>query len=120
MLNFVNQLRGFNGVLAAFQALDQDICHDGCSLPAAVIKAQKRLKRMKEADSDNSSLHATTKQSLENKVSDIIERLESLPQDTSKPCQKTVDNCTIGAGCFASGALKLLDLITEPAAPNSL
>lgn len=118
-LYFVNQLRGLNGVLAAFQALDQDICHDGCSLPAAVIKAQKRLKRMKE-EIGYSSLHATTKQSLENEVSDIIERLESLPQDTSQPCQKTVGNCTIGAGCFASGALKLLDLITEPAAPHSL
>jgi tetrahydromethanopterin S-methyltransferase subunit A len=118
-LYFVNQLRGFNGVLAAFQALDQDICHGGCSLPAAVIKAQKRLERMKEGIG-NSSLPATTRQSLENKASHILERLESLPQDTSQPCQKTVGNCTIGAGCFASGVLKLFDLITEPTAPNSL
>lgn len=118
-LYFTNQLRGFNGVLAAFQALDEDICHDGCSLPAAVIKGQKRLTRLKEGI-DNSSLPKETKQGLENRVNDIIERLESLPQDTSQPCRKTVGDCTIGAGCFASRALKLLDLITEPAPPKGL
>jgi len=116
-LYFANQLRGFNGVLAAFQALDGDICHDGCSLPAAVIKAQKRLKRLKE-DIGNSSLSEETKQRLEGRANEFIERFESLPQDKSQPCQKTVGNCTIGAGCFASGALKLLDLITQPAQPS--
>lgn len=118
-LYFTNQLRGFNGVLAAFQALDHDICHDGCSLPAAVIKAQKRLNRLKEGIAD-SSLSGETKQGLESRVNEFVERLESLPQDTSQPCRKTVGDCTIGAGCFASGALKLLDFITEPAPPKGL
>ncbi|MFH1991777.1 MAG: tetrahydromethanopterin S-methyltransferase subunit A [Pseudomonadota bacterium] len=118
-LYFANQLRGFKGVLATFQAMDRDICHDGCSLPAAVIKAQKRLKRLKEGIS-NSSLSEKTKQRLEGGVNDFIERMESLPQDKSQPCQKTVGNCTIGVGCFTSGAVKLLDLITEPASPNYL
>ena len=115
-LYFANQLRGYNGVLAALQAIDGDMCHNGCSLPAAVLKAQKRLNRLKE-DFGNSSLSGETKQRLEGKANGFIEMLESLPQDTSQPCQKTVGNCTIGAGCFASGALKMLDLITEPARP---
>ena len=118
-LYFVNQLRGYSGVLAAFEALDRDICHNGCSLPAMVITAQKRLKRLKEGIS-NSSFSDGKRQELENRVNDLIERLESLPQDTSQPCQKTVGKCTIGAGCFASGALKLMDLITEPAPPKNL
>jgi len=115
-LYFANQLRGFNGVLAALQAIDGDMCHNGCSLPATVLKAQKRLNRLKE-DLGNSSLSGETKQRLEGSANGFIEMLESLPQDTSQPCQKTVGNCTIGAGCFASGALKLLELITEPAQP---
>ncbi|MFH1950673.1 MAG: tetrahydromethanopterin S-methyltransferase subunit A [Pseudomonadota bacterium] len=115
-LYFANQLKGFNGVLAALQAIDGDMCHNGCSLPAAVLKVQKRLNRLKE-DLGNSSLSGETKQRLEGSANGFIEILESLPQDTSQPCQKTVGNCTIGAGCFASGALKLLDLITEPAKP---
>jgi hypothetical protein len=84
-----------------------------------VITAQKRLKRLKE-DISNSSFSDGKKQELENRLNDFMERLESLPQDTSQPCQKTVGKCTIGAGCFASGALKLMDLITEPAAPKNL
>jgi hypothetical protein len=118
-LYFANRLRGFNGVLAAFQTIDEDICHNGCSLPGAVIKAEKRLKRLKEGIG-NSSLSEETKQRLEGRANDFMERLESLPQDASQPCQKTVGNCAIGAGCFASGALKLLELITEPAPPASL
>ena len=45
-LYFSNQLKGYDGVLAAFEALDRDICHNGCSLPAAVITTQKRLKKI--------------------------------------------------------------------------
>jgi len=118
-LYFVNQLRGYSGVLAGFEALDRDICRNGCSLPAMVITAQKRLKRLKEGIS-NSSFSDRKRQELENRVNDFMKRLESLPQDTSQPCQKTVGKCTIGAGCFASGALKLMDLITEPAPPKNL
>lgn len=118
-LYFTNQLRAFNGMLAAFQALDHDICHDGCSLPAAVIKVQKRLNRLKEGIAD-SSLSGETKQGLQSRVNEFVERLESLPQNTNQPCRKTVGDCTLGAGCFASGALKLLDLITKPAPPKGL
>lgn len=118
-LYFTNQLRGYNGVVAAFEALDRDICHDGLTLPGEVITAQKRLKRLKEGIG-KSSLSGEKKQRLEDRVSDFIKRVEALPQDTSKPCQKDVGTCTIGPGCFASGALKLMDFITEPAAPKYL
>jgi len=118
-LYFANQLKGYSGVLAAFEALDRDICHNGCSLPAAVITAQKRLKRLKEGIG-NSPLAGGKRQELENNVSDFMERLESLPQDKSQPCQKTAGTCTIGKGCFASGALKLVDLIIEPVPPKNL
>jgi tetrahydromethanopterin S-methyltransferase subunit A len=118
-LYFTNQLRGYNSVLAAFEALDRDICHNGCSLPAALITAKKRLKRLKEIIG-KSSLSQGKKQELEDRVNEFMERLEALPQDTSKPCQKGVGTCTIGPGCFASGALKLLELITEPAPPKYL
>lgn len=118
-LYFANQLRGFNGVLAAFEALDRDICHNGLTLPGAVITAQKRLKRLEEGIV-KSSLSEEKKQRLESRVNDFMKRLESLPQDTDKPCQKGVGTCTIGPGCFATGTLKLLKLITEPAPPKNI
>ena len=46
-LYFINNLRAYQVVLAALKALDQDICHDGCSLPSTVIKVIKRLGKLK-------------------------------------------------------------------------
>ncbi len=117
-LYFANQLRGYRGVLAAFKALDRDICHDGCSLPAAVISASKRLKNLK-ASLDKSSLPEMKKEKLQRELDEFEEALQGLPQDTSQPCQKTVGNCTIGSGCFANASLELLKLITEPALPSN-
>jgi len=117
-LYFANQLRGYRGVLAAFKALDQDICHDGCSLPAAVISASKRLKNLK-ASLDKSSLPEMKKGKLQRELDEFEEALQGPPQDTSQPCQKTVGNCTIGSGCFANASLELLKLITEPALPSN-
>lgn len=116
-LYFVNQLRGYRGVLAAFKALDRDICHDGCSLPAAVISASKRLKNLK-ASLDKSSLPEKRKEKLRREMDEFEGVLQGLPQDTSQPCQKTVGNCTIGSGCFANASLDLLKLVTEPALPS--
>ena len=118
-LYFANQLRGYSGVLAAFEALDRDICHNGCSLPAAVISAQKKLNRLQKGIG-KSSLSDGKKKELEKRVNTFMEMVEALPQDTSQPCQKGVGTCTIGPGCLASRALKLLDLITEPAPPKNL
>ena len=113
-LYFVNQLRGYRGVLAAFKALDRDICHDGCSLPAAVISASKRLKNLK-VSLDKSFLPDKKKEKIQKELDEFEEALQGLPQDTSQPCQKTVGNCTIGSGCFANASLDLLKLVTEPA-----
>lgn len=113
-LYFVNQLRGYRGVLAAFKALDRDICHDGCSLPAAVISASKRLKNLK-VSLDKSFLPDKKKEKIRKELDEFGEALQGLPQDTSQPCQKTVGNCTIGSGCFANASLDLLKLVTEPA-----
>jgi tetrahydromethanopterin S-methyltransferase subunit A len=118
-LYFANQLRGYKGVLAAFKALDRDICHDGCSLPAAVVSASKRLKNLK-ATLDKSSLDEKKKGKLRKELDEFGEALQSLPQDTGQPCQKTVGNCTIGSGCFANASLDLLKLVTEPALPSNL
>ena len=46
-LYFINNLRAYQAVLAALKALDQDICHDGCSLPSTVNKVIKRLGKLK-------------------------------------------------------------------------
>ncbi|MEW6375969.1 MAG: tetrahydromethanopterin S-methyltransferase subunit A [Thermodesulfobacteriota bacterium] len=116
-LYFVNQLRGYRGVLVAFKALDRDICHDGCSLPAAVISAAKRLKNLK-ASLGKSSLPEKRKEKLRREMDEFDGVLNGLPQDTSQPCQKTVGNCTIGSGCFANASLDLLKLVTEPALPT--
>jgi tetrahydromethanopterin S-methyltransferase subunit A len=116
-LYFVNQLRGYRGVLAAFKALDRDICHDGCSLPAAVISASKRLKNLK-ASLDKSFLPEKRKEKLRREMDEYEGVLQGLPQDMSQPCQKTVGNCTIGSGCFANASLDLLKLVTEPALPS--
>jgi tetrahydromethanopterin S-methyltransferase subunit A len=113
-LYLANQLRGYRGVLAAFKALDRDICHDGCSLPAAVISAGERLKNLK-VSLDKSSLPDKKKEKIRKELDEFEEALQGLPQDTSQPCQKTVGNCTIGSGCFANALLDLLKLVTEPA-----
>ena len=118
-LYFANQLRGYTGVLAAFKALDRDICHDGCSLPAAVISASKRLKNIK-ASLDKSSLSEKKREKLRRELDEFEGALQGLPQDTSHPCQKTVGNCSIGSGCFANASLDLLKLITEPALPPTV
>jgi tetrahydromethanopterin S-methyltransferase subunit A len=118
-LYFANQVRGYRGVLAAFKALDRDICHDGCSLPAAVISAGKRLKKLK-ASLDKSSLDEKKKEKLRRELDQFEGALQGLPQDTSQPCQKTAGNCTIGSGCFANASLDLLKLVTEPALASNV
>ena len=118
-LYFTNQLRGYRGVLAAFKALDRDICHDGCSLPAVVISASKRLKKLKDS-LDKSSLPEKKKEKLRREMEGFEEAIQGLPQDTSQPCQKSVGNCTIGSGCFANASLDLLKLITEPALTSNV
>lgn len=110
---FTNQLRGYRGVLAVLEACDQDICHDGCTLPNVTNSVIKRLGRLQK-DLDLSSVVEPGKQVMRAQIRDFLARAEALPQDVGRPCQKTAGTCKIGSGCFASGALKMMKLITEP------
>ena len=115
-LYFINQLRAYQVVLAALKALDQDICRDGCSLPSTVNKVIKRLGKLKN-DLEASDVSTEKKESLLSKVNSFLADSNRLPQDTSKTCRKSAGECIIGSGCFATGALNLMD-ITEPKAPK--
>ncbi|MFH1541320.1 MAG: hypothetical protein ABID79_05695 [Elusimicrobiota bacterium] len=115
-LYFINQLRAYQVVLAALKALDQDICHDGCSLPSTVNKVVKRLDKLKN-DLEVSDVEAEKKENLLSKVNKFLADANRLPQDTSQTCRKSAGECIIGSGCFATGALNLIDII-EPKAPK--
>ncbi|MBU2572857.1 MAG: hypothetical protein KKH28_02110 [Elusimicrobia bacterium] len=116
-LYFVNQLRAYQVVLAALKALDQDVCHDGCSLPSTVGKVIKRLGKLKN-DLEASNVAAEKKESLLSKIDSFLADANRLPQDTSQTCRKSAGECIIGSGCFAAGALGLID-ISEPKAPKT-
>jgi len=116
VLYFANQLRGYSGVLAALEACDQDICHDGCTLPNVVISVIKRISKLQK-DLDASLVVEPRKQVMRAQISDFLTRAEELPQDVDRPCQKTAGTCKIGSGCFASVALKMINLISEPPLP---
>lgn len=116
-LYFINQLRAYQVVLAALKALDQDICHDGCSLPSTMIKVIKRLGKLKK-DLEASDVAAEKKESLLSKIDRFLEDANRLPQDTSKTCRKMARECIIGSDCFATGALNLIEVIAEPKAPK--
>jgi len=116
-LYFIDQLRAYQVVLAALKALDQDICHDGCSLPSTVNKVIKRLGKLKN-DLEASDVSAGKKESLLSKIDTFLADVCKLPQDTSQTCRKSAGECVMGSSCFASGALNLFKEITEPEAPK--
>jgi len=116
-LYFINQLRAYQLVLAALKALDQDICHDGCSLPTTVNRVIKRLGKLKN-DLEASNVVAEKKESLLSKIDSFLADANRLPQDTSQTCRKAAGECLIGSGCFATGALNLFKEITVPEAPK--
>ncbi|MBU3958498.1 MAG: hypothetical protein KKE91_01400 [Candidatus Omnitrophica bacterium] len=113
-LYFVNQLRAYQVVLAALKALGQDICHDGCSLPSTVNKVIKRLGKLKN-DLVACDAAAEKKENLLSKLDIFLADANRLPQDTSQTCRKSAGECIIGSGCFATGALDLINII-EPKA----
>lgn len=111
-LYFENQLRGYNVVLAAFQALTRDTCGRGMSLPVAVNRWVKNIEKLRK-DLDGAEIPEEKKKELTRRIDEYLKAAEELPRDPG-PCQKTAGNCKIGPGCFATGALDLLKLITEP------
>lgn len=106
-------MRGYNVVLAAFQALSRDICGRGMSLPVAVNRWVKNIEKLKK-ELEDAEIPEKKKKDLAQKIDYYLEAAEGLPRDPG-PCQKSAGNCKIGPGCFATGALDLLKLITEPA-----
>ena len=113
-LYFHNQLRAYPGILAGLSACDRDICHMGCSLPAAVNSIIKKLGKLKK-DVEGSSISEQRKAEFLAKIDSFLEVAQPLPTEPGRPCQKTAGNCTIGTGCLASGAADLLKQVTEPA-----
>jgi len=116
-LYFINQLRGYQVVLAALKVLDQDICHDGCSLPSTVNKVIKRLDKLRN-DLKSSDVAVEKKESLLSKIDSFLSDANRLPQDVSLPCRKSAGECVMGSGCFATVALNLINETTEPKAPK--
>ncbi|MFH1774825.1 MAG: hypothetical protein ABH874_07710 [Methanobacteriota archaeon] len=114
-LYFENQLRGYNVVFAAFQALTKDMCGKAMNLPVAVNRWIKMMGKLKR-DLEKAAITEEKKKELVTRIDEYLNAAEGLPREPG-PCQKTAGNCKIGPGCFATGALDLLKLITEPAPP---
>ncbi|MFQ5906269.1 MAG: tetrahydromethanopterin S-methyltransferase subunit A [bacterium] len=111
-LHFTNQLRGYNAVFAVYDALNGDICGPGRSLPVSVNRAIKKLKKLKQ-ELKKSPIPPDKKGEIASRIDDFLRRTEELPTDPG-PCQKTDGDCKIGPGCFATAALDMLKLVTEP------
>jgi len=114
-LYFENQLRGYNVVLGAFQALTKDICGGGMSLPVAVNRWVKMMEKLRKY-LDEANIPEDRKKEIAAKIDWYLSEANRLPREPG-PCQKTAGNCKIGPGCFATGVLDLMKLITEPPHP---
>lgn len=112
-LYFHNQLRTYPGILAGLSACDKDVCHDGCSLPAAVNSIIKKLGKLRK-DVEASSISEQRKGEFLPRIDGFLDAAETLTTEPG-PCQKTEGNCTIGSGCLATGVADLLKQVTDPA-----
>jgi hypothetical protein len=111
---FKNQLRGCDVVLGTLQAFSQDICRGCIGLSGAKTKVTKGLKKMR-MDLNEASILEKDKQEIMVHI-DTCEKIASAIEIMEEcECQKTTDNCKIGPGCLALGALELMNEITEPA-----
>jgi tetrahydromethanopterin S-methyltransferase subunit A len=79
-LFFKNHLRGFHSVLAGLEACNEDICHNGLTLPRAVQRTIKRLENLK-VDLEQSNLSAEDKNSLMTRLDLYLKRAQALPQE---------------------------------------
>ena len=111
---FRNQLRGCDIVLTTLQAFSQDICRECIGLSGARTKVIKGLKKLR-MDLDEKSFHEDDTKKIITHI-DSCERLaNAIEVEEECECQKTANNCKIGPGCLALGALDLMNEITEPA-----
>ena len=113
---FTNQFRGYPVVLATLQAYSKDICRNCIGLEGAQTKVEKNLKKL-SIDLKGSSIPEAVKEALLAQIDSLSSEAEAIELSEDCECQKTAGNCKIGTGCFPLGALDILKLITEPAAP---
>jgi tetrahydromethanopterin S-methyltransferase subunit A len=111
-----NHLRAWNAALGGLVACDHDVCHDGCSLPAFVIKSRKQLGKLRD-EIVPAPVPPQERTALQQTADALLDILAGLPDDLKKPCQKTVGTCQIGKACFAQAALEFVKLAEEAPSP---
>ena len=80
---------------------------------------KKILRRSKlKNDLEASDVATEKKEGLLSKINSFLAGVNKLPQDTSKTCRKSAGECIVGSGCFATGALSLINEIAQPEAPK--
>ena len=111
---FENQLLGYRAVLGGLEAVTKDICVNCITLEAARIKVGKGLKKLAKDIDAESIPRAETKGKLKARVDALATAADELgiAEDTS--CQKTAGVCKMGAACFATSAVDLLNLVPAP------
>jgi S-adenosylmethionine synthetase len=111
---FENQLLGYRAVLGGLEALTKDICVNCITLEAARTKVGKSLKKLAKDIEAEAIPCAETKGNLKAKVDAFSKAADELriAEDTS--CQKTAGVCKMGAACFATSAVDLLNLVPAP------
>ena len=110
---FKNQLRGCDVVVATLQAFSNDICTGCIGLSGARTKVIKTLKKLR-IDLDESPISGNDKQEILAHIDSCEKIAGAIAVEDECECQKTADNCKIGPGCLALGALDLMNEITEP------
>jgi len=111
---FKNQLRGYDVVLATLKAFSKDICRRCIGLSGAQTKVIKGIKKLR-MDLDKSSISEDNKNEIIAHIESCEKIANSIDVEEECECQKTAGDCKIGPGCFALGALDLMNEITEPA-----
>ena len=111
---FRNQLRGCDVVLATLQAFSQDICRKCIGLSGAQTKVTKGLKKLR-MDLDEAPFPQDDKKEIMVHIDSCEKIANAIEVEEECECQKTANNCKIGPGCLALGALELMNEITEPA-----
>ncbi len=78
---FENHLRIFHSALAGLEACNEDICREGQTLPLAVRRTIKRLRKLK-SDLEQTTLSDEEKNSLMARLDLYVKRAQALPQET--------------------------------------
>jgi len=109
---FKNQLRGYDVILGTLQVFSKDICSKCIGLSGAQTKVIKGLKKLR-MNLDKSSIPEDGKKEIMAHI-DLRDKIaNAIEVEEESECQKTAGRCKIGKGCFALGALELMNEITE-------